>query len=301
MKRSACIAVWLFSLFAFAARSAELNCNVEINADKVSTASPETFTALKEAITEYMNNTAFTDAQYSPVEKIDCKIFLTVNDYTDNIVSGTLQVQSSRPVYGSSYTTPLINYKDNDINFSYTPGDRIIHTSGAIDSSLAALLDFYAYLIIAVDSDSFAPKGGDRMYEAATEVMQLARNTGEKGWRAIDNQRNRASLLAAVTEGSSSAIRDIYYDYHRKGLDIMSVSPDKGRAAITEALKSLPEIAAASPMSAVLPLFRDAKLDELANVYSKGPLDERKDIYNLLIEIYPTEAKKIESIKESKD
>ncbi len=301
MRCSICIAVFLFSLFAVTMKGAELNCNVEINVDKVSSASPETFAALKDAIAEYMNTTAFTGAQYSPVEKIDCKIFLTVNDYTDNIVSGTLQVQSTRPVYGSSYTTPLINYKDNDINFSYTPGDRIIHTTGTVDSNLAALLDFYAYLIIAVDSDSFAPKGGDSMYEAAAEIVQLARNTGEKGWRAIDDQRNRASLLTAITEGSSSAIRDIYYGYHRKGLDIMSENPDKGRSAITETLKSLPVIATSAPMSAVLPLFRDAKLDELANVYSKGPVDERKDIYNLLVEIYPTEARRIESIKESKD
>lgn len=301
MSRIACIAVCLFSLFAITMKGAELNCDVEINADKVSAASPETFATLKEAIAEYMNTTAFTDAQYSPIEKIDCKIFLTVNDYTDNIVSGTLQIQSTRPVYGSSYTTPLINYKDNDMSFSYTPGDRIIHTTGTVDSNLAALLDFYAYLIIAVDSDSFAPKGGDRMYDAAAEVVQLARNTGEKGWRAIDDQRNRASLLAALTEGSSSIIRDIYYDYHRKGLDIMSMSPDKGRSAITSTLKSLSVIAASAPMSAVLPLFRDAKLDELANVYSKGPVDEKKDTYNLLVEIYPTEARRIESIKESKD
>ena len=292
----------IFIVLAFFSASAlcgaELNCDVEVNAAKVSNASPETFTALKEAIAEYMNTTSFTDAQYSPVEKIDCKLFFTVNDYTDNTVSGTLQIQSTRPVYGSSYTSPLINYKDNDISFSYTPGDRIIHTTSSVESNLAALLDFYAYLIIAVDSDSFAPKGGDRMYEAATEIVNLARNTGEKGWRAIDDQRNRAALLSALTEGNSSAIRNIYYDYHRKGLDIMSVSPDKGRSVITETLKSLASIASAAPMSTVLPLFRDSKLDELSNIYSKGAADERKYAFDTLVEIYPTESKRLESIKE---
>ncbi|MDE5745573.1 MAG: DUF4835 family protein [Paramuribaculum sp.] len=276
----------------------ELNCNVEVNAAKVANASPETFATLKEAIAEYMNTTSFTDAQYSQIEKIDCKLFFTVNEYTDNTVSGTLQIQSTRPVYGSSYTSPLINYKDNDISFSYTPGDRIIHTTSSVESNLAALLDFYAYLIIAIDSDSFAPKGGDKMYEAAAEIVNLARNTGEKGWRAIDDQRNRAALLSALTEGNSSAIRNIYYDYHRKGLDIMSVSPDKGRAAITETLKSLASVATAAPMSAVIPLFRDSKLDELANIYSKGAADERKFAYGTLVEIYPTEARRLESIKD---
>lgn len=288
----------LFSIFT--AKGAELKCDVEVNASKVSNASPETFTALKEAITEYMNTTSFTDAQYLPVEKIDCKLYFTVNEYTDNVVTGTLQIQSSRPVFSSSYSTPLINFKDNDISFSYTPGDRIIHTTSTVESNLAALLDFYAYLIIGIDSDSFAPKGGDRLYESAAEIVRLARNTGEKGWRTLDDQRNRASLLASITDGSSSAIRNIYYDYHRKGLDVMFMSPDKGRASITESLKVLQHIASTSPMSAVLPLFRDSKLDELANVYSKGPADERKNIYNLLIEIFPTETQRLESIKEDK-
>ena len=299
MKPFVCIVVVFLSSFVTQfIKASELNCNVEINAAKVTNASPETFNALKEAIAEYMNTTSFTDAQYSTIEKIDCKLYLTVNDYTDNTVTGTLQVQSSRPVYGSSYTSTLINLVDNDISFSYTPGDRIIHTSSSVESNLAAILDFFAYLIIAVDSDSFAPKGGDRMYEAAAEIVQLARNTGEKGWRAIDDSRNRASLLSAITEGNSSAIRNIYYDYHRKGLDIMSVSPDKGRAAITESLKALQSVASAAPMSPVITLFRDTKLDELSNIYSKGPDDERKSVYNMLIEIYPTEAKRIESIKE---
>lgn len=299
MKPFVCIVVVFLSSFVTQfIKASELNCNVEINAAKVTNASPETFNALKEAIAEYMNTTSFTDAQYSTIEKIDCKLYLTVNDYTDNTVTGTLQVQSSRPVYGSSYTSTLINLVDNDISFSYTPGDRIIHTSSSVESNLAAILDFFAYLIIAVDSDSFAPKGGDRMYEAAAEIVQLARNTGEKGWRAIDDSRNRASLLSAITEGNSSAIRSIYYDYHRKGLDIMSVSPDKGRAAITESLKALQSVASAAPMSPVITLFRDTKLDELSNIYSKGPADERKSVYNMLIEIYPTEAKRIESIKE---
>ena len=299
MKPFVCIVVVFLSSFVTQfIKASELNCNVEINAAKVTNASPETFNALKEAIAEYMNTTSFTDAQYSTIEKIDCKLYLTVNDYTDNTVTGTLQVQSSRPVYGSSYTSTLINLVDNDISFSYTPGDRIIHTSSSVESNLAAILDFFAYLIIAVDSDSFAPKGGDRMYEAAAEIVQLARNTGEKGWRAIDDSRNRASLLSAITEGNSSAIRNIYYDYHRKGLDIMSVSPDKGRATITESLKALQSVASAAPMSPVITLFRDTKLDELPNIYSKGPADERKSVYNMLIEIYPTEAKRIESIKE---
>lgn len=294
-------AIAIFMLTAATAMPNELKCSVEINADKVQNTAGETFSSLKEAISEYLNTTAFTTAQYSPVEKIECRLFFTVNDYTDNTVSGTLQIQSSRPVYGSSYTTTLLNFKDNDISFAYTPGDRIVHSLNSVESSLSTLLDFYAYLIIGLDGDSFAPKGGDGAYELAAQIMQLARNTGDKGWRAIDDNRNRASLLTGITEGASSAIRTLYYDYHRKGLDIMSVSPDKGRAAITEALGALPGIAQAAPMSVILSMFRDTKLDELTNVYSKGSRDERDKVYKMLVDIYPTEAARLEPIKESKD
>lgn len=288
----------MLSVGHFKAAAAELDCTVEINSDQVANASAETFSSLRELIAEYMNNTAFTSAKYAPVEKIECKLFFTITQYNDNTMSGTLQIQSNRPVFGSSYTSPVINFKDNDISFSYTPSGRIIHTSGTVESNLAALLDFYAYLIIGLDSDTFAPKGGDTMYEAASQIVQLARNTGEKGWRAIDDQRNRAALLAAITEGPASEIRDIMYTYHRQGLDAMSISADKGRAAITGTFQTLDKIAKAAPMSVVLSVFRDTKLDEITNIYSQGTRDERKSVYDTLAAVYPTETRRLESIKE---
>lgn len=276
----------------------ELNCTVEINSDQVANASPETFTSLRELIAEYLNTTPFTSAVYSPVEKIECKFFFTFTQYSDNILTGNLQIQSNRPVFGSSYISPVLNFKDNDISFSYTPGDRIVHTSGSIESNLAALLDFYAYLIIGLDSDTFALNGGDSSYDAANQIVQLARNTGEKGWRAIDDQRNRAALLTAITEGPASSIRKVLYDYHRKGLDAMSISPDKGRATITGTLPEIEKIAQAAPMSVVLSMFRDSKLDEIINIYSKGTRDERKTVLTTLSGIYPTETRRLEPLKD---
>jgi hypothetical protein len=280
------------------ADAAELNCSVEINAEQLANASPETFSSLRELIAEYLNTTAFTTAEYSPVEKIECKFFFTITAYNDNTVAGSLQVQSNRPIFGSSYISPILNFKDSDISFQYTPGDRIVRTSSSVESNLAAILDFYAFLIIALDSDTFAPSGGEAAYEAAANIVQLARVTGEKGWRAIDDQRNRASLLAAITEGPASKIRELLYSYHRTGLDIMGISPDKGRAAIAKALPMLDNIAAAAPMSVALSMVRDAKLDEIVNIFSKGTRDERKAVLTTLSGIYPTEKSRLESLKD---
>ncbi len=287
----------LFVFLSAIARGAELNCSVEINADRVPNTSREVFTTLQQAISEYLNTTSFTDAQFAPEEKIDCKFFFTVTSYTDNVVTGSLQVQSTRPVFDSSYTTPLLNLKDNDISFPYSQGEPLTFSQTDVNAPLTALLDFYAYLIIGMDFDSFSPKGGTEFFDQAARIVQLSRSAGEKGWRAIDDPKNRASLLAAITEPPASSIRDIIYDYHRQGLDRMTVSPDKARAAITGCMKSLAEIARSAPMSAVLSLFRDTKLDELTGVYSKGTgNDERKEVVAILSEVYPTEQDKIERI-----
>lgn len=283
-------------LAAIAARCEELNCSVEINADRVPNTSREVFTTLQQAISEYLNTTSFTTAQFAPDEKIDCKFFLTVTSYTDNLISGSLQVQSTRPVFDSTYTTTLLNLKDNDISFTYSEGEPLTFSQTDVTGNLTALLDFYAYLIIGMDFDSFSPKGGTEFFDQASRIVQLSRSAGEKGWRAMDDPKNRASLLTAITEPPASAIRDIIYDYHRQGLDRMTVSSDKGRSAITACVRQLAEIARTAPMSAVLSLFRDSKLDELTGVYSKSGNDERKEVVAILSEIYPTERDKIDRI-----
>lgn len=281
---------------AFAGRGAELLCTVEVDASKVSNVQPDVFTTLQEAMAEFMNTTSFTTAEYSPVEKIECRLFLTVNSYDNNRVEGNLQIQSSRPVYGSAYTTTLLNYKDNDIAFDYIPGDRITHSTATVESQLSALLDFYAALIIGVDNDTFSPRGGDARFAEAANIVNLARTAGEKGWRAIDDNRNRASLLSALQDPSGAAVRDMYYTYHRRGLDMMGLGPDKGRAEITRSLAAISSLNSAAPMSPLLPLVRDAKLDEIINIYSRASTEECRDVRTLLLEVYPTEKKRLEPL-----
>lgn len=283
-------------LTAIGASSQELNCVVEVNSSKIS-GQDHVFETLQEAINDYMNTTKFTSAQFTPSEKIDCRLFLTVNEYTDDVIKGELQIQSTRPVYNSAYTTTLINFKDNKIEFTYRENEPLVFSENTIESNLTALLDYYAYLILAVDFDSFSPRGGQAYFDRLASIVQLAQSSGEVGWKQFEDNRNRAAVLGAFTDPQTMVIRDLLYQYHRKGLDEMSVSPDKGRSTITQSLDALQKINQAAPMSVALSMWRDAKLDELVNIYSKGSQSERDDVYNLLINLYPTETSRLDNIK----
>lgn len=275
----------------------ELNCTVELNTDQIEGTNKDVFNTLKEAINDYMNTTKFSQAQISPNEKIECRLFFTIKEYADDKFTGDLQIQSSRPVYNTSYTTTLINFKDNKIEFTYRENEPLIFNETQMESNLMAILNFYAYLILAVDFDSFSPHGGDPFYERAKMIVQMAQSAGETGWKAFEDTKNRSSVLDGYTQPSTSAIRDLLYQYHRGGLDEMSLSPDKGRAKITASLDILKKIYSVAPMSVMLSMFKDAKLDELVNLYTKSSQTERDKVYELLYSLYPTESTRLNMIK----
>ena len=284
-------------MFSASAGAQELNCQVEVNAQKIEGGSKSVFQTLQDAVTEYMNETRFSNATFSNNEKIDCRLYLTVSEYTDDRITGDLQVQLSRPVYNSTYTTTLFNFKDNRISFEYREGEPLVFNATTIDNNLTAILDYYAYLFLALDFDSFSPKGGEPYYEKAASVVQAAQSLGEVGWKAFEDPKNRSGVLTSFTQPSTSAYRQMLYDYHRKGLDEMVTSPDKGRASITQSLNAIEAIYKADPMSAALSIFRDSKLDELVNVYSKAPQSEREMVYKLLQPIYPAENDRLNKIR----
>ncbi|MCM1520423.1 MAG: DUF4835 family protein [Lachnoclostridium sp.] len=277
----------------------ELNCRVEINSDQIQGTNKQVFESLQNALNDYVNTTRWTTAQFSPNEKIECTLFLTVKEYNEaeNMIKGDLQVQSIRPVYNSSYTTTLINFKDQRIEFTYQENEPLIYNENNMESNLTAIFNYYVYLILAIDFDSFQLHGGDPYWEKLATIVQQGQSSGETGWKAFEDTKNRAAVLAAYTDASTSVLRDMLYEYHLKGLDQMAVSPDKGRQAITATLENLTKVYQAQPMSVGLSMFRDAKLDELVNIYSKAPSDEREAAYKILSPLYPTDTERLEKIK----
>lgn len=298
MNRLTSILLLLLAILPATAVAQELNCDVEVNSSQLqNTGSKQIFETLQGAINDYMNTTKFTNAQFAANEKIDCKLFLTVKEYEDSKITGDLQIQSTRPVYNSTYTSTVLNFKDTKIEFTYQENEPLIFNETNMESNLTAILNFYAYLIIALDFDTFSPRGGDSYWERVEQVVRLAQSSGETGWKQFEDNKNRAAVLSAYTDPATSAMRDMLYTYHRRGMDEMSVSPDKGRASITESLSTLKKVFDVAPMSVGLSMFKDAKLDELVNVYTKSPQDERDRVYELLYALYPTEQTRLNMIK----
>lgn len=295
------LSLLIFALLAASAAAQELNCRVEVNSDKITGTNKSVFTTLQEAITSYMNDTKFTAAQYSPIEKIECTLFFTIKEYDGDKMTGDIQVQATRPAYNASYTTNLINFRDSKVEFTYSEGEPLTFNETNMESQLTAILNFYAYMIIAIDTDSFAPRGGEAAWDRVKTIVQQAQSSGETGWRAFDDNKNRAAVLGAYTDPSTQQLRDMVYKYHREGIDQMGVSPDKGRAAITESLETLKNIYNVAPMSVGLSMFRDSKLDELVNVYTKGSQEERDRVVEILSSLYPTDQDRIQKIKEGKN
>ncbi len=277
----------------------ELQCDVEINHDKITNGSNDVFNDLKEKVTEYMNTTKWTDARFGTNEKIYCKLMFTLSswDNSTGVMEGDLQIQSQRPVYNSSYTTTLINFKDTKVRFSFEQGQTLVFSEMDMEDNLTAILNFWAYMIIALDFDSFELNGGDPYYERAAQVVRLAQSAGESGWKAFEDRNNRSAVLSAFTDKQTSPIRQMLYDYHRMGLDQMAVTVDKGRAAITHTLENLAKIYDVAPMSICLIMFKDAKLDELINIYSKANMSEKENVYEMLYQVFPSETNRLDQIK----
>ncbi len=289
--------IFLFFVSLFPLSAQELSCRVQINSDKIQGTNKQVYTTLQQAITEYINTRKWSNAQIAVNEKIDCSLLIIVNSVSDDRYSCEMQVQSRRPVYNSSYTTTMLNFRDTEFEFSYQEYDPLVHNDMMMESNLTGVLDFYVYMILGIDFDSFSYKGGDYFFRQADNIVQMGQSSQESGWSGFGNNRNRYALLSAFTGNSNESFRQLWYMYHRLGLDEMALSVTKGRAQISEALDKLVEIYEMSSTSILLPLFSDAKLDEVVNIYSEAPRQEKDNVYKILSRLYTTETKRIEPLR----
>ena len=294
------LATMMCALFAIADDDTNaFNCEVEVNSDKITNGSKDVFNELKEKITEYMNTSPWSNATFGSNEKINCKLMLTLSSWDNNtgMMAGDLQIQSQRPVFNSTYTTSLINFRDTKVNFVFETGQQLVFSELEMEDNLTAILNFWAYMILALDFDSFELNGGNPYYDKAAQVVRMAQSSGESGWKAFEDNTNRSAVLSAFTDNQMAPIRQLLYDYHRMGLDQMVVTVDKGRSTITHTLENLGKIYEVAPMAVCLTMFKDAKLDELVNIYSKANTSEKETVYEMLYQVYPSETNRLDQIK----
>lgn len=290
----------LFLLLAGRARGHELNAKVSINYSQVSNTKTSVFETLEKAISDFLNDRPWTGYQYKNNERINCTFNFTVKTYseTDNSFTGTLSVQSSRPVYNSTYTTTVFSIQDGDFNFSYQEYDPLEFRKDQIDNNLTAILAYYAYMIIGFDMDAMAPMGGTSMFQTAEDIVSNSQNLGYTGWKAYDDSKNRFAIVNDYMDGSLEPLRQFNYTYYRKGLDIMAENSDQGRAAAAEAIQMLRQAYENKSLSSLPQMFTDIKRDEFVNIFSgQGSGGERQDIYDILFRINPSQDTYWEKIK----
>lgn len=275
------------------AAAQELKCTITVNSDKVQGSNKSMFTTLQQSMEEFVNNTKWTNLTFQDKERIECSMMLVVSAVQDNIIIGELTCQSRRPVYGSSYTTPLLNIKDNNFNFAYQESDRLDFQQAVFTTNLTALLAYYCYLILGHDMDSFSRLGGTPFFQACEDIATSAQSasletTEAVGWKAFESNRNRYALINNLMDEAFKKYREYYYEYHRLGLDEMSANVANGRARIASGITTLKEANRSRPATYVVNAFLDAKSDELINIFQGGTDAEKKSVYETLVDTDPT-------------
>ena len=294
-----------FCLFVFCAiplcgKAQELNARITVNGDKIATANKQIFMTLQNSLTEFVNNRTWTDATCAVNEKMDCSMTIIVNELDETTFKSEIQIQARRPVYNSSYTTTLLNFRDQQLDFEYTEGEPLDYNSNTLTSNLTATVVFYIYVILGLDFDSFAPKGGSTYIQQAQQIVNMAQSEMSwSGWKAFESNQNRHAVVTALQDNASDAFREMWYTYHRKGLDEMAANPDRGRTTIIESLSGLKDVKSARPTSVLLQMFSDAKLDEIIAIYSKATSQERQEGYKMLFDIYPAQSNRLEELQKT--
>lgn len=287
---------FLLLIFGFA-NAQQLNCTVTVNSDKIANANPQTFKTLQKSISEFVNKTDWTGDTYRQGERINCSMFITLNSYDSDQYTGTIQVQSSRPVFNSTYSTPVLNYNDKDVNFSYIEFSSLNYNPSNFESNLVSLLSFYSLMIIGMDADTFALKGGNPWLEVAQEICNVAQQGGYKGWSQADGNQNRYFLINDMLSNTYSPFREAMYQYHYQGLDTMAKDLKPAKQSIIESLTTLGKLYSVRPNAFLTRVFFDAKSDEIVSIFSGGPNIPIADMVDNLNKISPLNSSKWAGIK----
>lgn len=288
--------IFLFLLVAGSLQAQELNCKVSVNYDRITNANTQIFKTLERSLTDFINKTRWTNQTFKDNEKIECSMLINLSSYNSDSFTGTIQVQSSRPVFNSSYTSPIFNFNDKDFSFRYLEFETLVFNPNSFDSNLISVVAFYSYMIMGFDADSFSLKGGDQYYDLAQNVAILAQGSGSKGWNQSDGNLSRYFLINDVKSNTFSPFREALYQYHA-GMDLMADNQKEAKEKVKNSLKTLSQIYDLRPNAFLTRVFFDAKSDEIVSIYSGGPSIGVADLVENLNRISPLNSSKWGNIK----
>ena len=289
------LSLFLVLLFSFA-QAQELNCTITVNAQKLSNANQSVFKTLEMSLSEFVNKTQWTSQIVKQNEKINCSMYITISTNNSDQFVATIQVQSSRPIHNSSYTSPILNFNDKDFTFKYSEFESLNYNPTAFESNLVSVISFYSYVILGMDADSFVAESGNSYFETAQNISNVAQQSGYKGWKQADGNQNRYFLINDLLSPAFSEVRQTTYDYH-KGLDLMNQDLKASKEKIKKSLLNLVKLNTSRPNAFLTRVFFDAKSDEIVSIFSGGPSISITDLVDNLNRISPLNSSKWSSIK----
>lgn len=276
--------------------SQELNCNLIINSDQIQGSNRAVFNTLQRSAQEFINNRRWTDLTFNQNERIECNINIIVRRVEGDLFYAEIQVQSRRPVFNSSYNTTLFNFRDNDFVFTYKEFDVLDFNESTISSNLTAVLAYYVYMIIGYDMDSYSRMGGTPFFQAAERIVVAAQSLDLPGWRAFESTRNRYALVNNLTDEAFRRFRGFFYEYHRLGLDEMTINMTNARARIAAGLPILRETNRARPAAIAIASFLDTKTDELISIFQGATDQEKRKAVEVLSDVNPSQEQRYQQI-----
>lgn len=290
------ILIVLLFFIGFLGVSQELNCTVVVNAQQTGNENFPIFKTLEKQLNEFINNTKWTNKNFAPQERIDCSMFINIANYSGESFQASLQVQSSRPVYGSSFTTPIYNFNDSDFNFRYLEFQNLIYNPTQFESNLISVLAFHIQIILGLDADSFAPNGGAEYYKQAQIITNYSQQGNFSGWKLEDGLQSRFALIDNILSPTFKEYRDVVYSYHKDGLDVMSDNVKLGKEQIAASLKDFQTMNSRRPNSFLLRTFFDAKAEEIEQIFSGGPNVNIASVKETLQKVAPMHSSKWQNI-----
>ncbi len=288
----------LFCLTSILISAQELNCLVTVNADQISGSNRSVFKTLEKSISEFINQKKWTDRNVKPHERINCAFTIIVTKWENNRFEASLQVQATRPVYNTTYESPILNVRDNDFNFRYNEFDQLIYNPTRFDSNLVSTLAFYTYVILGIDADTFALNGGQKYFTEAQNTMLQAQQSGLAAWSNQVGKINRFLLIDNLLSSDLKDFRRILYSYHRNGLDVFHKSKSQGKIALQASILSMERLHNKTIENYLIRLFFDAKSDEIISTFSNGPsIGSPNKIQEVLKKISPNNANRWRKIE----
>jgi hypothetical protein len=290
------LVVVFFFFIGITVYSQQLNCTVTVDSKQITNVNQQIFKSLQTSLTDFINKTDWTGQLLKQNEKINCSIYITLNSGSTDQFSGTIQVQSSRPIFDSTYSSPVFNFNDKDFNFRYVEFENLIYNPNTFDSNLVAVIAYYCHIILGMDADSFVEQSGTSYLEAAQNIATLAQQSGYKGWTQTEGNQNRYFLISDLLSPTFSPIRSVSFQYH-SALDGMTKELKSAKENVKTALISLNKVHAVRPNAFLTRVFFDAKSDEIVSIFSAGPSISISDLVDNLNRVSPMNSSKWSSIK----